>query len=158
MKFSSGVLFATCCLTCLLSACAHQPRLTKECTVTRQVKLQDVIGSFDTRASQVNFPTGDYDQPPQFPGGTTGVTQYLACHVRYPKAALKVGLVGQVMVRFTVTKKGKVKDVHVLKSLSPECDAEIVRVVKRLPRFTPARRNGQPVNVQFTVPFTFRLE
>ncbi|MDY5260911.1 MAG: energy transducer TonB, partial [Sodaliphilus sp.] len=44
------------------------------------------------------------------------------------------------------------------RSLSPDCDNEAKRVVRSLPRFTPGKQNGQPVNVWYTLPVTFKLQ
>ena len=46
----------------------------------------------------------------------------------------------------------------VVKGLSRECDEAAVKVVSSLPRFTPARQQGHPVPVWFTLPIRFQLQ
>lgn len=70
---------------------------------------------------------------------------------------MKKGIEGSVVVRFVVETDGSVSNVQVAKSLSPDCDSEAVRVVKSLPRFKPAIRNGEAVPVTFNVPFSFKM-
>lgn len=62
------------------------------------------------------------------------------------------------MVQFVVTKTGSVGEVKVVRSKDPDLDKEAVRVVKTLPKFVPGKMNGQPVNVWYTLPITFKLQ
>jgi protein TonB len=97
------------------------------------------------------------DQMPIFPGGESALMNYIASNLKYPSAAQDQGIQGLVMLRFVVTGTGKVGEVQVLKSLDPSCDREAIRVVKSLPRFTPGRKQGKPVNVWFQLPIRFEL-
>jgi protein TonB len=36
-------------------------------------------------------------------------------------------------------------------------DAEALRVVKSLPKFSPGRQRGKPVKVQYNVPISYKL-
>jgi protein TonB len=97
------------------------------------------------------------DQMPIFPGGESALMNYIASNLKYPSAAQDQGIQGLVMLRFVVTGTGEVGEVQVLKSLDPSCDREAIRVVKSLPRFTPGRQQGKPVNVWFQLPVRFEL-
>ena len=39
----------------------------------------------------------------------------------------------------------------------PYLDKEAVRVVKSMPRWIPGTQDGKPVNVEYTLPITFKL-
>lgn len=65
---------------------------------------------------------------------------------------------GRVVVQFVVTKNGSIGEVKVLRSRDKDLDNEAVRVVKSLPNFIPGKMNGQPVNVWYTLPVTFKLQ
>ena len=97
------------------------------------------------------------EQEPQFPGGQTALLKYIADHIKYPTAAQENGIQGRVTVQFVVTKNGSVGQVRVVRGKDPDLDKEAVRVVKSLPKFTPGKMNGHPVNVWYTVPITFKL-
>ena len=58
---------------------------------------------------------------------------------------------------FIVDKEGNIKDPTILQSAYPSLDAEALRVVKLMPRWTPGRDKGQPVNVKFALPIVFKL-
>lgn len=51
-----------------------------------------------------------------------------------------------------------VDQVGVLKDVDPELDAEVVRVVKTLPKFKPGKQAGKPVPVWYTTPIYFQLK
>lgn len=97
------------------------------------------------------------EQMPAFPGGDAALLSYLGSHIRYPQDAADDGIEGQVVVRFVVTKTGKVGEVQVLRGKHPSLDKEAMRVVKTLPAFTPGKMNGNTVNVWYTLPVRFKL-
>lgn len=97
------------------------------------------------------------EEDPVFPGGTMGLYDYLAKTIIYPPKAAEAGVQGTVSVRFVVKSDGSIGEVQMLRGKSPELDAEAIRVVKSLPRFTPGRVGGKPVSVWYTLPIRFRL-
>lgn len=98
------------------------------------------------------------EEVPEFPGGVEALMKYLGNNLRYPEKAAQDGITGRVFVAFVVAKDGSIHDVNVLKGLSPEIDAEAVRVVKTMPKWKPARHEGQIVNVRFNLPINFQLD
>ena len=78
--------------------------------------------------------------------------------VRYPQIAKEYGIEGRVFVTFVIDKKGKVKDVEIIKGVDPNLDKEAKRVIESLPKFTPGKQRGKAVRVQFTVPISFKLQ
>ena len=98
------------------------------------------------------------DPVPVFPGGEAALMKFINENLRYPAAAIKNGIQGRVVVQFVVKKDGSVDDVTVLHGVDSALDQEAIRVCKTLPKFIPGKQNGQPVNVWFTLPVTFRLE
>jgi len=98
------------------------------------------------------------EQMPVFPGGDEALMKYINDNIRYPVMAIENGVQGRVTVQFVVTKDGSVGNVTVLRGVDRNLDEEAVRVCKTLPKFIPGKQNGQPVNVWFTLPVTFRLE
>ena len=92
---------------------------------------------------------------PQFTDGN--IFDYLAQHVRYPEEAEKNGIGGMVYVQFVIDTTGKVVEPKVIKSVSPELDAEALRVVSEMPAWKPGMQRGKPVQVSFTLPVIFKL-
>lgn len=97
------------------------------------------------------------ETPPAFPGGTTGLMRFLRESIKYPAEAVAKETEGRVMVSFIVDKEGAVGDVKVVRGVSPELDAEAVRVVEAMPEWKPGRNRGRAVNVRYMLPVIFRL-
>lgn len=98
------------------------------------------------------------EQMPAFPGGMEALNNYLMKNIKYPPKAEENGIQGRVIVTFVITKEGKMTKAKVKKSIDPLLDAEALRVVKTMHKWIPGRQNGKVVNVQFTIPVTFRLQ
>ena len=96
------------------------------------------------------------EQQPQFPGGEKELMKYIQENLKYPVTDTDV--VGRVIIRFVVAKDGSVKDVTVLRGLTPEFDKEAVRVIQSMPKWIPGKQNGMPVAVYYTIPIVFRLQ
>lgn len=98
------------------------------------------------------------EQEAEFPGGMPGLMKFLATNVRYPESAMKNNVQGRVIVRFTITKDGKVESPNVVRNVDPALDAEAIRVVNEMPKWTPAKVNSAPVDSYFTLPIAFQLQ
>ena len=95
---------------------------------------------------------------PQFPGGKLMLMKYLADNIKYPASAVKAKKQGRVIVTFIVQKDGSVTHAKIAKSIDPELDAEALRIVKGMPKWTPGTQNGKPVSVRYMIPVKFSLQ
>jgi TonB family protein len=98
------------------------------------------------------------EQMPQFPGGPAALMEFLSQNVKYPVEAHKAGVQGRVIANFVVEKDGSITEAKIVKSVSPELDAEALRVINSMPNWMPGKQNGEPVRVKYTVPITFKLQ
>ena len=98
------------------------------------------------------------EQMPMFPGGMQAAMEFLGKNMKYPVAAQKAKIEGRVIVQFVVDKDGSITKAEVVNSVSPELDAEAIRVVNLMPKWNPGKQRGQEVPVMFTMPITFRLQ
>lgn len=97
------------------------------------------------------------DTPVKFRGGESALLQFISQNLVYPVIAQEQEIQGSVILEFVVEKDGSIGDVKVIKSLSKECDQAAIDVVRKLPRFTPAKKQGKPVAVKFRLPIRFRF-
>ncbi|MBD2715563.1 energy transducer TonB [Microvirga sp. STR05] len=95
------------------------------------------------------------DVAPQYVGGAQAMGAFFQENIKYPEAARVKGLTGNVEVTATVGADGRLSNPVVAKSLSPECDAEALRVLALMPAWKPATRKGEPVPVQVRLPVPF---
>ena len=131
---------------------------TEDRNVTRTLKEEIVVEKKTPVEEKKEEIFKSVEQMPTFPGGDAALMKYLSSHINYPAMAQENGVQGRVVVQFVVTKTGKVGEVKVVRSVDKDLDREAVRVCKSLPNFVPGRQNGQPVNVWYTLPVTFKLQ
>ena len=98
------------------------------------------------------------EQMPQFPGGLEELMAFLSQNVRYPETAHKAGVQGRVIANFVVEKDGSITEAKIVKSVSPELDAEALRVINSMPKWIPGMQNDEAVRVKYTIPVTFQLQ
>ena len=98
------------------------------------------------------------EQMPEYPGGISELMKYIARNIKYPADALREKKQGRVIVQFTVGTDGYTSDFKVMHSVSPSLDAEAIRVLANMPKWTPGMQRGKTVPVKYTVPVTFRLD
>ncbi len=98
------------------------------------------------------------EEMPMFPGGDAELLKFLAQNTNYPEAAKIQNIQGRVIVRFCVTAKGGISQVSILQGVSPDLDAEAIRVVDALPAFKPGKQGGKEVPVWYMVPIIFTLK
>ena len=84
--------------------------------------------------------------------------EFIATNLKYPQQAVKDDVQGMVLVDFVINTEGKATDPKIVRSLSPECDAEVIRVVSLMPAWTPGQQDGETVNVKYTLPVMFKTK
>ncbi|MDF1572643.1 MAG: energy transducer TonB [Bacteroidales bacterium] len=94
----------------------------------------------------------------EFPGGEEAMMKWIYSNIRYPEICVQNGVTGRVTAKFVITKFGEVKDIEILQSPHPDLGAEVIRVLKMMPKFRPAMQNQQLVPVYMYWPVVFRLE
>lgn len=95
------------------------------------------------------------EQMPQFPGGPQEIFRFLHETIKYPEKSKRAGINGRVIVTFVVEKDGSISQAKITKSVSEELDAEALRVIGAMPKWTPGRQDGKAVRVRYTLPVTF---
>ncbi|RZJ82284.1 MAG: energy transducer TonB [Flavobacterium sp.] len=101
---------------------------------------------------------GKVDIPAEFPGGINQARQFLANNIQYPDEAVENEVNGTVQVKFTVEIDGSISNIVIVRKLGYGCDEEVIRVLKRMPKWTPAKLNGQNVRSYYTMPVSFRTQ
>ncbi|MEE3466772.1 MAG: energy transducer TonB [Candidatus Cryptobacteroides sp.] len=104
------------------------------------------------------IPFAAVENKPGFNGGDANdFSKWVSENIQYPQDAIDSKIEGRVILQFTVSKEGDVKDVEVLRGVNELLDAEAVRVVSASPKWEAGSQNGVPVAVKYTFPVIFRL-
>ena len=144
------------------------------------------IGTSALNAQNVKRDTiilsSDHDhQAPQFKGGNEELANFLKKNLKYPELAERYGVEGTVTMTFIVDKEGALKNINAKEckierfnttKFSRETESrqkelkeqfsllfakEAARVIRKMPKWTPARLDGKKINCQFSQRITFRV-
>lgn len=92
-----------------------------------------------------------------FPGGDIALAKYLKKNVYYP-LDVPDDAEGKVYVSFVVEKDGAITNVKIVKSPHPSFSVEVIRVIKRMPKWIPGKKNGENVRTKLVMPFVFSID
>ncbi len=122
---------------------------------------------FQVTIDHNGVPFGKVDEVPIFPGcGDEAdprecfqqmMHKHISKNFRYPEEAQKQGIQGRVNVMFTIGADGIISNIR-MRGPDKLLEAEVARIISRLPQMEPGRHNGKGVNVPYSIPITFKLE
>jgi protein TonB len=115
-------------------------------------KEEGTTGKGETKAPAEDFMP--LESNAEYPGGRQAWTAFLNRHLRTP-AELEAGQKRVVMVKFAVGVDGSITHFEIIQSGGTAFDNEVIRVLKKMPKWKPAVQNGRNVAVMFTQPVTF---
>ena len=84
--------------------------------------------------------------------------KFIEKHLRYPETARKAGIEGEVIASFVIDTEGNITYLCIVRPVSPELDAEALRVIALLPQCKPARHRGKPIPFRYTIGIDFKLK
>lgn len=93
-------------------------------------------------------------QKAEFPGGFANWQEFLNKNIIFPEE-LEIGERKKVVARVTIDKEGNLKVLGIVQSAGRVFDNEVLRVLKKAPRWNPETQNGLPVPVTLALPITF---
>ena len=105
-----------------------------------------------------NFVLGEYviDQSkPEFISGKAGLIQFIDTNKNYPKNHSLDKRSGKVIVKFSVSKQGKLSGFKIIQKLGLGYDEEAIRIAKLMPDWIPAQRGNQRVEMEAYIEVEF---
>lgn len=105
-----------------------------------------------------NEPVIMADVMPKYMGGDLiTFRNWVMNYITYPKTMHDLRIGGRVLVGFTVNKEGDIEDIKIIESPNDDFSNEVIKVLKRSKRWTPARDAGNPVSVRYVLPIDFKI-
>ena len=99
------------------------------------------------------------EEMPTFLGeGIDKFAEWVKKQVVYPQDAAEAGIEGTVTAGFVIGTDGSVQNIVIMKSVHPDLDQEVIRVLSRSPLWKPGKQGGTPVRVIFFIPVKFALQ
>ena len=140
----------------------------------------------DTRVTMIVYPTKEYEESQiaredsiyglvgqdeilpedsdsiarfaEFSGGDHEMSKFIQENVVYPELSRELGDQGRIYIKFVVEPDGVITHVEIMRGSTPELDREGKRLVRAMPRWTPAMVNGKTVRAICRLPITFTLQ
>jgi periplasmic protein TonB len=100
------------------------------------------------------LPVENPDVQASFPGGDKALIKFLQDNLRSP-ADLQPDEFVQVKVKFVVDFDGDLQHFEVVKDGGDAFNAEVVRVLKKMPKWNPGKMGGTKVAAYYTIPVKF---
>jgi len=97
------------------------------------------------------------DVQPEYPGGAAKMREFIGRNLKYPKAAQEANVQGTVFSEFWINKDGKIDRIKIIRSIGHGTDEEVIRILKKMPKWKPAQFRGKATATTFTLPFSFKL-
>ncbi|TFH94100.1 M56 family metallopeptidase [Porphyromonas levii] len=146
----------------VLYAVAALPVVALLLVGTQMITVKEALATETTEVAPPPEKDGEIfefvEDMPEFPGGIGALMKWLGENIKYPEEAEKQNIQGRVMVHFVVETDGSVSNPQIARSVHESLDAEAVRVVAAMPKWTPGKAEGKPVRVRFTLPISFALK
>lgn len=92
------------------------------------------------------------DQPAEFPGGNGEMQRWLHDNLYIPDSIFVEEPPSGMYFSFVVETDGRLTQIRVKKSFSPEVDRHLAGMIKSMPRWKPAVHQGKTVRSQYTLP------
>jgi len=117
-------------------------------------KGKEAISADIHDADKINerFNTGKLEVLARYPGGFEEFTKYIHDAFEYPEAAIAANVSGEMIASFVINEKGQVVDVKIIKGLGYGTEEELIRVLRKSPKWYPGKQNGKNIRVLYTLP------
>lgn len=96
------------------------------------------------------------DTQAMYPGGQKGVALFIQKNIRYPLEAYKAHISGKVIVKLTIGTDSTVNKIEIVESDHALFSEEAKRLFQLMDKWIPAVNNGQPVEITYVYPLTFK--
>lgn len=134
-------------LLSLLVSCSVDNSISEESQISKSINKLNTGHVFEP-----------VEQLPCFPGGQQALLTYIDQNIRYPKELEESCVQGRVVVKFLIGSDGSISQACVIKSLEPELDKDAIRVVMSMPKWTPGKNKGVPVDCWYYLPVKYMLK
>ncbi len=114
--------------------------------------LLPVIGFSQIQGEDEVYLSGDRIEAKFNGGGINNFTEFLHKEFDYSKVTKP----GKLEATFTIDEEGNVTKIRITQMLDVESATEFIRVLKKCPKWEPAKRGGKPISVEIKYPMVFK--
>jgi TonB family protein len=139
----------------------YRPNKTKKSIQKYLDRTEELKRCFNEKEQVMDCPKDTAvinETKPEYPGGEAALMNFIASNIKYPTEALEANIEGKIYVRFIINRNGDVEHIVPMRYPHPSLMREAVRVVRKMPKWTPGMQNGKFVRVAYTLPIVFKFE
>lgn len=122
-----------------------------------ETKSTDSLAQASADSTSKVYEVTSLQTQPTYPGGIEKFYSFLGQNIKYPAAALKQKVQGNVHLGFIIEKDGSISDIKVEHSLGSGTDEEAIRALKLGKKWNPGVMDGKPVRTYYRIPIKFSL-
>ena len=125
-------------------------------------KVSTSMAADDAKVKMEKDKIGYYNRTevlPVYNGGQSAMENYIINTIEYPQDAIDDNIEGVVTVQFGVDENGNISNVSTIgNKIGYGLEEEAIRVVSKMPKWTPGQIKGKNVKTWRTLPINYRLE
>lgn len=125
-------------------------------------KISTTAAADDTKVKMEKDKAGYYNYTevlPAYNGGQSAMENYINNTIEYPQDAIDNNIEGVVKVQFGVDENGNISNVSTIgNKIGHGLEEEAIRVISKMPKWTPGQIKGKNVKTWRTLPINYRLE
>lgn len=84
--------------------------------------------------------------------------QYFYKNIPYPKTSPTGFLPSRFLIHFIVEKDGSISNIEVVKGWNTHFNQLLIKIIKEMPAWAPAKQNGIPIRFYYSIPFCIKWE
>ena len=97
------------------------------------------------------------EEQPSFEGGEVEMLKFIYKNIKYPTIAKDRNIEGKCFINFVIEKDGSISNAKIVRDIGGGCCEEALRVVNKMPKWSPGKQRGKAVRVSFNLPVDYRL-
>lgn len=121
-----------------------------KCNLLGQISSNIPLKTKDTIPSDS---LSQIEEKPKLVGGVYSLTQ----NIKYPKEAIENNIEGRILLTCTVTAKGKVENIKIIRGLGFGCDEEAIRLVSEA-EWEPGKIENKNAGMEVLIPLKFKIK
>jgi protein TonB len=92
---------------------------------------------------------------PEFPGGEAARVNFMKENIKFPANWPSDSIKGKVFTTFIIDENGNIKCPRILRGINSTLDSIAIAVIKKMPKWSPAKARGVSVSSAFNLPIIF---
>lgn len=122
----------------------------------RENSIYEITIRFNLSDNKI-YKMSEVEDMPEFSGGAAEMLKFIGNNLHFTPEAAESAISGTIYCGVVIEKDGTVGMIEILRSIYSPIDAEVVRVIKRMPKWKAGKKDGKSVRVYLMLPVKIGL-